>query len=196
MGGGPIGEAPRAWHCASHRGRVQESCYCWPRVPAANQKTNHPDHGDAAGSVWACCGTRRRPDPGHGTSNSRCGRRRHRGYHARCCLQQGVLGRAVRVPERELDCFPPQPGDQDGRWRAPARDPGLGIVNVDGGTNRSSREQPARSKRRALRPGDSIVLFTLIRRFSGAASLPRIPRAQHDGACFSSGITSLVDAHR
>ncbi|KAK2014774.1 hypothetical protein LZ32DRAFT_657047 [Colletotrichum eremochloae] len=62
-------------------------------------------------------------------------------------------------------------------------------ANVNGGIHEISREQSTKSTQRALNPGNSPILFTLIRQRSGAHRLTtRLSHAQYDGACFCSTI--------
>ncbi|KDN64461.1 putative conserved hypothetical protein [Colletotrichum sublineola] len=70
-------------------------------------------------------------------------------------------------------------------------------VNVNGGIHEISQEQSTKSTQRALNPGNSPILFTLIRQRSGAHRLTtRLSHAQYDGACFCSIIMSVFDAYR
>ncbi|GJC86739.1 nonribosomal peptide synthetase fmqA [Colletotrichum liriopes] len=76
-------------------------------------------------------------------------------------------------------------------------DPGFEVVNIDGDINVASREQSTKSTQRGVRPGDPLTSFTLLRHDSGAHRLMiRLSHAQYDGICFSSIITSLVDAYQ
>ncbi|GKT87880.1 peptide synthetase [Colletotrichum tofieldiae] len=76
-------------------------------------------------------------------------------------------------------------------------DPGFEVVNIDGDINVASRGQSTKSTQRGVRPGDPLTSFTLLRHDSGAHRLMiRLSHAQYDGICFSSIITSLVDAYQ